>query len=125
MFSCKSRSNRNVCSTKNRSQCPRMCNLCKSRNNNNGNSNGVTTPYSVWFNSLDERADPCQDFYQFTCGKYLRNNKPKTANEVNSPLTDIAKNVAKQKLGNLFVVSLKIHCLIPIIINFSSHLGQQ
>lgn len=24
--------------------------------------------------ALDESADPCRDFYQFTCGKWIRNN---------------------------------------------------
>jgi hypothetical protein len=75
--------------------CPQTCNQCRS----GGGQKRREKPYSVWQNSLDERVDPCQDFYQFTCGTFIKQRKPKTANSVESPLTEIGKEVAKQKLG--------------------------
>jgi hypothetical protein len=33
--------------------------------------NGI---YQPWANSLNQSADPCDDFYSFTCGKFIANN---------------------------------------------------
>ncbi|KAI6190379.1 Phosphate-regulating neutral endopeptidase [Aphelenchoides bicaudatus] len=99
---CKHWARQGLCRSKKRSSqmkinlCSQTCNRCS--NNNNSGKKKREKPYSVWQNSLDERQDPCQNFYQFTCGTYIKQNKPKTPNSVTSPLTEIGQKVAKQKL---------------------------
>lgn len=54
------------------SLCPTTCGFCKKKNtnNNNGGKKNVTDtekPYELFKNSLDEKKDPCDDFFAFSC----------------------------------------------------------
>ncbi|KAI6198498.1 Phosphate-regulating neutral endopeptidase [Aphelenchoides besseyi] len=92
--------------------CPKSCNLCpkarppkrkpkkkpqkkKPRKPRTLNE----TPYAFFRQNLNERVNPCNDFYEFTCGNYMRRhpaNSPSDAFQVFGELDD---RVRKRQLA--------------------------
>jgi predicted metalloendopeptidase len=52
--------------------------------------------YGVWANSLNERVNPCTDFYQFTCGRYITRHPIKSPADKFIPFNDLEAKVVKE-----------------------------
>ncbi|KAI6189416.1 Phosphate-regulating neutral endopeptidase [Aphelenchoides bicaudatus] len=88
--------------------CPRACKAARCKGGRTTDEPESTTEesttttrgkkYQVFAQSMDEKVNPCHDFYRFSCGKYIKKHPPTQPTDNFATFNDINDRVIEQQI---------------------------